>query len=177
MSQSELARRLRWIYRRLAYAKGRRGPQDKPAAALAATQIASITNTNTKGGDAMPLYLEVPDETPFKPGTYRAKIASVEERESKYGACVSLTFEVTQDGKYKGRRLSKIFKASLASTSKLGTIYRRLCGEPNPGAQVDLEADLVGQEVELMVKPEVRDGRTVNKVEDIFSIEEASVAT
>jgi hypothetical protein len=176
MSQSELARRLRWIYRRLAYAKGRRGHQDKPAATLAAKETAS--NTNTQGVEStMPLYLEVPDETPLKPGTYRARIASVEEREGKYGACVMLTFEVTQDSRYKGRRLSKIFKASLASTSKLGTIYRRLCGEPKPGAQVDLEADLVGQEVELMVKPEVRDGRTVNKVEDVFAVEEAVVAT
>jgi len=176
MSQSELARRLRWIYRRLAYAKGRRGHQDKPAATLAATQTAS--NTNTQGVEStMPLYLEVPDETPLKPGTYRARIASVEEREGKYGACVLLTFEVTQDSRYKGRRLSKIFKASLASTSKLGTIYRRLCGEPKPGAQVDLEADLVGQEVDLLVKPETQDGRTVNRVEDVFPVEEAAVAT
>jgi hypothetical protein len=178
MSQEELARRLRYLYKRLAYAKGRRSNQSKPAAALAATQTASVTNTNTEGAEnTMAVYLEVPDETPFKPGTYRAKIASVEEREGKYGQCVLLMFEVTQDSKYKGRRLSKILKASLASTSKLGAIYRRLCGEPKPGAQVDLEADLVGQEVELMVKPEVRDGRTVNKVEDVFPVEEAVVAT
>jgi hypothetical protein len=123
----------------------------------------------------MPVYLEVPDEAPFKPGTYRARIASVEEREGKYGTCVLLMFEVTQDGKYKGRRLSKMLKPSLAATSKLGTIYRRLCGEPKPGAQVDLEADLVGQEVDLLVKPETKDGRTVNKVEDIFAPDEAAV--
>jgi len=174
MSQSELARRLRHLYKRLAYAKGKRGNRSKPAAMLAAKETAS--NTNTQGDEStMPLYIEVPDEAPFKPGTYRAKIASVEEREGKYGACVLLTFEVAQDGKYKGRRLSKMLKPSLASTSKLGAIYRRLRGEPKPGAQVDLEADLVGQEVDLLVKPETKDGRTVNKVEDIFAPDEAAV--
>lgn len=175
ISQSKLARRLRYLYKRLAYAKGKRGNRSKLTATLAATQTAS--KTNTQRGDTMPVYLEVPDEAPFKPGTYRAQIVSVEDREGKYGQCVLLTFEVTQDGKYKGRRLSKMLKPSLASTSKLGAIYRRLCGEPKPGAHVDLEADLVGQEVELMVKPEVRDGRTVNKVEDVFAVEEAAVVT
>jgi hypothetical protein len=173
MSQSELARRLRWLYKKLAYAKGRQGNQSQLAATLTARETASPPIT--KGDDAMPLYLEVPDETPFRPATYRARIASVEERESKYGSCVLMSFEVTQEGKYKGRRLSKMLKASLASTSKLGTIYRRLCGEPKPGAQVDLEADLVGQEVDLLVKPETQDGRTVNRVEDVFPVEEAAV--
>jgi hypothetical protein len=124
----------------------------------------------------MPVYVEFPDETPFKPGQYRAKITAIEDRETQFGPALWLSLVVTAPGQYQGRVLSRMVKKNLGSASALGIIYRRLCGERTARTQVDLEADLVGRECDVWVKPEQKDGRTFNRIDDIFPAQDGEAS-
>jgi hypothetical protein len=163
LSKEELALRLRHLYKRLAYAKGRRGHKSVLGAFPAGQANAGKSenanadadaNANAQGDENVGTVLEVPRDILLPRGEYAAKIVAIGEPEkSKFDESkfsVRFTFEITQ-GKHKGTRLAKYYNASFAKGSALTTLYRRLVGEPKPGDKIDLDCFL-GKDVSIVVK-------------------------
>lgn len=177
LSYDELVQRLRYLYKRLAYAKGLRSRPPRWSATRAVS--GDRQDSLQKGGDNMPVELEVPDETPIKPGSYRAKIVEVSESQSRYDpekTVISIDYELL-DGAFAGRTVRKFYSPTLTSRSKLGTLVRRLAKESlTAGQTFDVES-LVGREVDvLLTQEETDDGTTYALVADVFAPEAASEA-
>jgi hypothetical protein len=185
LSKSELALRLRHLYKRLAYAKGRRGHKSKVAASPVgqantgkSENASADANANAQGDESMGTVVEVPRDVLVARGEYAAKIVAIGEPEkSKFDEnklSVRFTFEVAE-GKFKGARLAKYYNASFAKGSALTTLYRRLFGEPKPGDKIDLDVFL-GKDVSIVVKhKEAADGPFA-VVDDVFALEESPVS-
>jgi hypothetical protein len=184
LSKEELALRLRHLYKRLAYAKGRRGHTSKVAAcpvgqASTGKSENANANANAKGDDNdMGTVLEVPREILLPRGEYAAKIVAIGEPEkSKFDEnklSVRFTFEIIQ-GKHKGTRLAKYYNASFAKGSALTALYRRLVGEPKPGDKIDLDVFL-GKDVSIVVKHKEGADGPFAVVDDVFALEESPVS-
>jgi hypothetical protein len=188
LSKSELALRLRCIYKRLAYAKGRRGHRSGLAAFPAGKENAGKSdnananadaNANTQGDDNdMGTVLEVPRDVLLPRGEYAAKIAAIGDPEkSKFDEnklSVRFTFEITA-GKHKGARLAKYYNASFAKGSALTALYRRLFGEPKAGDKIDLDVFL-NKDVSIVVKHKEGSDGPFAVVDDVFALEESPVS-
>jgi hypothetical protein len=190
LTKPELALRLRHLYKRLAYAKGRRGHKSglgaspvgqanagKPESASADAD--ANANANTQGDDNdMGTVLEVPRDVLLPRGEYAAKIVAIGEPEkSKFDdnkLSVRFTFEVTE-GKHKGARLAKYYTASFNKGSALTALYRRLFGEPKPGDKIDLDCFL-GKDVSIVVKHREGADGPFAVVDDVFALEESPVS-
>jgi hypothetical protein len=180
LSKEELALRLRHLYKRLAYAKGRRGHKSALGAFPAGQANAGKSenaNANAKEDDDMGTVLEVPRDVLLPRGEYVAKIVAIGEPErSKFDEnklSVRFTFEVTE-GKFKGTRLAKYYNASFAKGSALTTLYRRLFGEPKPGDKIDLDVFL-NKDVSIVVKHKEGSDGPFAVVDDVFALEESPV--
>jgi hypothetical protein len=187
LSKSELTLRLRRLYKDLARAKGWRGHKSEVAASpvgQASTgkfENASAdadANANAQGDDSMGTVVEVPRDVLLPRGEYAAKIAAIGEPEkSKFDEnklSVRFTFEVAE-GKFKGARLAKYYNASFAKGSALTALYRRLFGEPQPGAKIDLDCFL-GKDVSIVVKHKEGSDGPFAVVDDVFALEESPVS-
>jgi hypothetical protein len=184
LTKSELALKLRHLYKRLAYAKGRRGHKSGLAAfPVAAESTGKSENANAnadaKGDDNdMGTVLEVPRDILLPRGEYAAKIVAIgEPQKSKFDdnkLSVRFTFEITA-GKYKGARLAKYYNASFAKGSALTALYRRLFGEPKPGDKIDLDVFL-GKDVSIVVKHKEGTDGPFAAVDDVFALEESPVS-
>jgi hypothetical protein len=187
LSQAELALRLRHLYKRLAYAKGRRGH----TSALGAFPVGQAStgksenanadadaNANAQGDDSMGTVLEVPRDVLLPRGEYAARIVAIGEPErSKFDESklsVRFTFEVTE-GKHKGARLAKYYTASFNKGSALTALYRRLFGEPKPGDKIDLDCFL-NKDVAIVVKHKEGSDGPFAVVDDVFALEESPVS-
>jgi hypothetical protein len=183
LTKSELALRLRHLYKRLAYAKGRRG-HTSGLAAFSAGQANAGKSENAdatadaKEDDDMGTVLEVPRDILLPRGEYAAKIVAIgEPQKSKFDdnkLSVRFTFEIT-DGKYKGARLAKYYTASFNKGSALTALYRRLFGEPKAGEKIDLDVFL-GKDVSIVVKHREGADGPFAVVDDVFGIEESPVS-
>jgi hypothetical protein len=182
LTKSELALKLRHLYKRLAYAKGRRGQKSGLAAfPVAAESTGKSENAdataNAKEDDDMGVVLEVPRDVLLPRGEYAAKIVAIgEPKKSKFDdnkLSVRFTFEIAE-GKFKGVRLAKYYNASFAKGSALTTLYRRLFGEPKPGDKIDLDVFL-GKDVSIVVKHREGADGPFAVVDDVFELEESPV--
>jgi hypothetical protein len=182
LSKPELALRLRHLYKRLAYAKGRRGHKSALGACpvgQASTGKSENANAdaNAKGDENMGTVLEVPRDVLLPRGEYAAKIVAIGEPEkSKFDdnkLSVRFTFEVTE-GKHKGARLAKYYTASFNKGSALTALYRRLFGEPKPGDKIDLDVFL-NKDVSVVVKHKEGSDGPFAVVDDVFALEESPV--
>jgi hypothetical protein len=183
LSKEQLALRLRNLYKRLAYAKGRRGKKSglgaSPAGQENAGKLENANATaNAKGDDNdMGTVLEVPRDVLLPRGEYVAKIVAIGEPEkSKFDPnklSVRFTFEVTE-GKFKGARLAKYYNASFNKGSALTALYRRLFGEPKPGDKIDLDVFL-NKAVSIVVKHKEGSDGPFAVVDDVFAFEESPV--
>jgi hypothetical protein len=183
LSKPELALRLRHLYKRLAYAKGRRGHKSGLTAspvgpAKTGKSENASADANAKGDENMGTVLEVPRDVLLPRGEYAAKIAAIGEPEkSKFDdnkLSVRFTFEITE-GKHKGARLAKYYNASFAKGSALTALYRRLFGEPKPGDKIDLDCFL-GKDVSIVVKHKEGSDGPFAVVDDVFALEESPVS-
>jgi hypothetical protein len=185
LSKEELALRLRRLYKRLAYAKGRRGHKSGLGAFPVAAEntgkpesASANANANAKGDENdMGTVLEVPRDVLLPRGEYAAKIVAIGEPEkSKFDdnkLSVRFTFEITE-GKHKGARLAKYYTASFNKGSALTALYRRLFGEPKPGDKIDLDVFL-GKDVSIVVKHKEGSDGPFAVVDDVFALEESPV--
>lgn len=116
----------------------------------------------------MPI-LRARSSDPITEGVYLAKIVDILEDDGKFGKQVlKFTFEL-QDFEVLGRRLTKIFSATLSRKSNLGALASRLFGDEvlRPNAELDTTR-FVGQLVTLSVKQAKRDdGSTFNTIKDV----------
>jgi hypothetical protein len=184
LTKSELALRLRHLYKRLAYAKGRRGQKSGLAAFPVAAESTgksenATANADAKGDDDdMGMVLEVPRDVLLPRGEYAAKIVAIGDPvKSKFDdnkLSVRFTFEIT-DGKYKGARLAKYYTASFNKGSALTTLYRRLFGEPKAGEKIDLDVFL-GKDVSIVVKHKEGTDGPFAAVDDVFAFEKSPVS-
>lgn len=186
LTKSELALKLRHLYKSLAYAKGRRGHTSGLAAfpvgqanAGKSENTDATANATAKGDDDdMGTVLEVPRDVLLPRGEYAAKIVAIgEPKKSKFDEnklSVRFTFEITE-GKFKGARLAKYYNASFAKGSALTALYRRLFGEPKPGDKIDLDVFL-GKDVSIVVKHKEGTDGPFAAVDDVFALEESPVS-
>jgi hypothetical protein len=182
LSKEELALKLRHLYKRLAYAKGRREPKSGLAAFSAGQANAGKSenaDSTAKGDDEnMGTVLEVPRDVLLPRGEYAAKIVAIgEPQKSKFDEnklSVRFTFEITE-GKHKGARLAKYYTASFNKGSALTTLYRRLFGEPKPGDKIDLDVFL-NKDVSIVVKHREGADGPFAVVDDVFAFEESPVS-
>jgi hypothetical protein len=184
LSKEELALKLRHLYKRLAYAKGRRGQKSGLAAFPVAAESTgksenATANADAKGDDDdMGVLLEVPRDVLLPRGEYAAKIVAIGDPvKSKFDQnklSVRFTFEITE-GKYKGARLAKYYNASFNKGSALTALYRRLFGEPKPGDKIDLDVFL-GKDVSIVVKHKEGTDGPFAAVDDVFAFEESPVS-
>lgn len=194
LTEDELCRRLRFLYKRIAAAKGRRGHSiglrsSHQYAALVGEAITSESNNssasaiknasaNSQEVRTMSVFVDVPNETLVGRGVHQAKIVTIGKPEqSKFDETkqsIKLTFEITS-GKNEGERLTKHYTLSLNSKASLGQLYRHLTGEPKPGERVNIE-DLVGQDVALMVTHKTGDDGPYAVIQDVFAPDAASDA-
>jgi len=189
LTEDELVRRLRWLYKRIAAAKGRRGHSiglraSHQYAALVGEAITSESNNSSASAkknanaerNSMPVFVDVPNETLVGRGEHHAKIVTIGKPEkSKFDETkqsVKLTFEIT-NGKHEGERLTKFYTLSLTSKSSLGQLYRRLVRELKPGERVEIERELVGREVSIIVTHKEGDDGPYAVIEDVFALDGA----
>jgi len=165
ITKGELARRLRFLYKRLGRAK--RGHKKGP-------RLGGDANQSTEEGDSMPIIVEVPKRVLVSRGEHRAKIVSVSEPQaSKFDEkkqSVRITFEIT-DGKYAGERLPKYYTVNFEPKAALGQLWRRLVGPLAKKDKVDLE-ELVGKECSIVVSHKTGEDGDYAVIQDVFAFEE-----
>ncbi|MBI1741610.1 hypothetical protein HYR54_00905 [Candidatus Acetothermia bacterium] len=139
----------------------------------------TFASANSKEVNQMSVFAEVPKETLVGRGEHQAKIVAIGQPEkSKFDETkqsLKLTFEILS-GKFKSEKLTKYFTLSLKSKANLGQVYRRLAGEPKQGERVDLERDLVGREVSIIVTHKDGEDGPYAVIEDVFAPDGAAEA-
>jgi len=109
----------------------------------------------TNGGGGGKSFEEVIPE-----GVYVAEVVSVEPGPDNFGKqSVKITFEIVDDEECEGETVTGLKSATLSSgggdpafQSHLYKWYTAIVGEePQPGARVDLEDDLVGKRCQIQV--------------------------
>lgn len=175
MEAGELRRWLRYLLKRLAFAKGQRGARGTRDSGRASAQEPSEAGseaTRERTRTDMAINLTVKDVQPVREGQHEAVIRKIEERQSKFPdsrheSYLAISFEIV-NGNEAGRTLTKGYTPVVSSKSHLGQLWRRLKGQLPVGATLNIE-ELIGERVQIIISHDVGDdGEVHERIGEVF---------
>lgn len=100
------------------------------------------------------------------PGTYRVKVNSIDETETKFGKGFKVIFGITE-GEKKGTTLMDTHPVEFTSSNKLGRLMKALGYDPEKHEEFNLNK-LLDEILSIVVEDKATDRGTFSRIKDFY---------